>query len=206
MYTNFMKNFTLITLVGFLFLTGCASLSTRTPAPSPIPETQVTQNRETTLAQLSRFSLDGAIGIKAPNDSMSAALNWEQINQGYAMSLYGPLASGSFHLRGKPGNVVLSMSDGKVFTAKSPEALLLAQTGWDLPVSNLYYWIKGLPVPGVASQPMYDNAHRLTSLSQSGWTIHYMRYTTVNHLDLPNKIVLENSKLTIKLVINQWRV
>ena len=44
---------------------------------------------------------------------------------------------------------MLQTSDGKRYNAASPEQLLAEQWGFHLPVSNMKYWVRGLPVPGI---------------------------------------------------------
>jgi outer membrane lipoprotein LolB len=79
------------------------------------------------------------------------------------------------------------------------------QLGSRLPVSSLYYWIRGLPVPGIEAQKQLDAFHRITVLSQQGWRIEYSRYSSINQIDLPSKMILNNSALNVKIIINQWQ-
>ena len=47
---------------------------------------------------------------------------------------------------------------------------------------------------------------RLEYLQQAGWDIHYDRYKTVDALDLPARILLENDEIRVRLVIDQWQL
>lgn len=192
-----------LTLFSSLFIASCAT----TPAPS-FPENQSTSwvNRAKTLATIKNWNLKGVIAIRTPQDAWSANWNWQQNYDNYVISLFGPLGSHSIKLTGTSGHVLLETADGKHAAANSPESLLSQELGWQIPVSYLRYWVRGLPVPGVTGLKQFDQFNHLRELNQQGWIISYLRYTSVNHIDVPDKIFLNNPELNVKIIINQWQL
>ena len=188
-----------------LWLTSCASIPNSPPAQNT---TQKWDTRASTLADIHHWDLQAVVGIqnKIKNENVTANLKWQQVNNTYTIQLFGPLGAGAAKLTGTPGHVTLETSDGKTYKAATPEELLGQQTGWNLPVSNLYYWIRGLPVPNVAATKQFDAYHHLTELEQQGWQIHFMRYTSINQIDVPDKIFLNNPQLNVKIVIKDWKI
>lgn len=200
-----MRNY-LILILTCLWLTSCATVQ---PAPKLAQnESMDWGQRVHTLNDVQKWNLHAQIALRQLHTSQawSANLQWSQQKQNYHIALFGPLGTNSYELNGRPGNVELSMADGKHFTATSPETLLAKQTGWSLPVSNLYYWIRGLPVPSMSADKQFDNYYHLTVLKQDGWTIQYLRYTSVDRIDIPSKIFLNNPDLNVKIVISQWDI
>src|SRR5580698_2598799 len=126
-------------------LGGCSTVK---EASQPAQNKQTSwDNRHTTLSSIQHWNIEGMIAIRnlAKNDSGSANWKWDQhSSKTYTMLFYGPMGAGTQKLSGKPGQVVLQMANGKTATASSPEALLASQTGWRLPVSSMYYWVRGL--------------------------------------------------------------
>ena len=118
----------------------------------------------------------------------------------------GPLGASAMKLSGTEGQVSLQMSDGKVYRSSSPEQLLKAQWGFNLPVSSMNYWIRGLPVPGIPSSTRFDNAGRLSTLIQQGYRIDYLSYSNFGRWELPERISLVSSSLRVKMVVYQWSV
>ncbi len=189
-------------------LTSCASLSSTQPPKTITPalnESVSWENRVSVLSNIQNWDLKGLISIRNARDAWSANWHWQQHQQHYTIDLFGPMGSNAIQLAGTPSNVTLTTSDGKKLDSTSPESLLEKQLGWRLPVSNLYYWVRGLPVPNVAAQKQFDSSNRLTILVQQGWRIEYLRYTT-QKTDLPAKIRLNNSALNVKIIINQWQI
>lgn len=79
------------------------------------------------------------------------------------------------------------------------------QLGWHLPISNLYYWIRGLPNPNTKSIKIYDQNHLLVYLKQQGWEIHYAKYIlNKDGLYAPTRINLDNSELNILIIIKAF--
>ncbi len=91
------------------------------------------------------------------------------------------------------------------FEADSPEALVEAQLGWQLPVSHLLWWVRGLPAPDSRSRLSLDSDSRLARLEQDGWQVNYLAYAEHNGFTLPERIRLEGHDLQITLVVKDWQ-
>lgn len=188
-----------------LFLTSCASFSPQKPSPSPTP-TLSWEKRTATLSRLQNWQINGKVGVQTAQNSGSASVDWRQQQNNYTISLTGPLGSSGMKLNGGAGSVTLTTSDGKHFTAGSAEQLLADNWGFHLPVSYLRYWVRGLPVSGVAATTQFDTYHRLVSLNQAGWTIQFQNYTTVNGVELPERITATSAAMKVKMAIYQWQI
>lgn len=198
----------LITWIFLFWLTSCAT----TPKTATTPQNQAPSptwgSRVQTLSDIQNWDLKALIAIRnnAKPDDLTANMRWQQASKNYTILLFGPLGAGSAKLTGTPTQVKLETSDGKTTTASTPESLLAQQTNYSLPVSNLYYWVRGLPVPNVPSHKHFDNFNHLVDLVQDGWHIQFLRYTTVNNVDMPNKIFIFNPQINVKIIINQWNI
>lgn len=204
MLNNKLLKFSTVIFIFAGFLASCAT--TRAPEHPPAQnETIPWGTRVQTLSGIQDWDLKAMIAIRNRNDAGTANMNWQQQNQNYHITLMGPLGSGSYELTGRPGRVELANSGGQHFYANSPEELLRKQTGWQLPVSDLFYWVRGLPVPNAPAEKKLDAYNHLVLLKQQGWIIQYLRYNSVNNVDIPTKIFLNNPSLDVKIVISQWQ-
>lgn len=194
-----------IALVGLVsFIISCAP-----PRPSSIApqnEAMSVNKREVETKTVSSWVIKGALAAKNSKKSWTAALNWKQDGANhYQIRLLGPLGSGSIMIE-KKGSVVTFRDGPKTITSNNADQLLKQQTGIQLPVRNLYYWVRALPAPGAVQSTQYDRYNHLTHLSQSGYRIDYTKYTSKNGVDLPSKIKLKGHGVLIKLVIKSWSV
>lgn len=198
----------LVTLMSFIlmiFLGGCVQM---TAAPGKAQNKQEAwSTRYAQLLKINTWRIEGAMAVHNDKQAQSANVTWiQKAQRRYKMYLSGPLGAGAMELSGRPDHVRLQTGDGKTHEATSPEALLASVQGWHLPVSNLYYWIRGVPAPGGGAVTQFDKVHHLTSLKQQGWTIQFTRYTAVRGIDLPSKLRLARGKLRIKMVVSQWQL
>lgn len=185
-------------------LAGCAS---RTPTPDTPRERGDWPAQAERLAALDRWRLAGKVGLRTPDDTLSANLDWVQAGQDYRMLISGPFGTGRSTLEGSPDGVVLITSDGR-FEAETPEQLMAEQLGWTLPISALDRWVRGLPTPSVPHAMQTDDRGFPAVLRQAGWTIDYRDWLWVPELAgglwLPRRLVMTIDDLRATLVINQW--
>ena len=191
--------FSLITL-----LAGCAGLTSHEALEGQGDPTQWKAHKQQ-ISQLDGWQINGKIGIRAPQDSGSATLFWLQRQDYYDIRLSGPLGGGAARLTGRPGDILLEVSNRGRDRAESPEDLLREQLRLDLPVSNLLWWIRGLPAPDSRSRITLDGQSHLAQLEQDGWKVDYQRYTEQNGYALPERIKLYGQNLEVTLVIKDWQ-
>jgi len=108
-------------------------------------------------------------------------------------------------LSGNSAGVVLIDADRKIIRADDAESLLLQTIGWQLPVTGLKYWVRGLAVPGVYASERRDLQGRLLALEQSGWAVSYVRYHSIEGVGWPAKLRLARDDVTLRLVIDEWQ-
>jgi len=190
--------------VSALLLQSCAP-----PRPQAVePENIVkpVEERRAEIQTIRSFEISGAIAAKNPKKSWTATINWLQSGPAhYQLRLYGPLGSGAMLIKRQGGQV--SLQDGpKRVSSSNPDQLLLKETGVRLPVRNLYYWVRALPAPGAAKSITRDRFNHITRLSQDGYQVEYVKYTSTRKGDLPSSIRLKGHGISVKLIIKRWKV
>lgn len=214
--SNAMNAIKYIGVFSVFFLTACAPHKI-TPEHPPTGETQqlneseqvapsTTNSAKTSATKVTSWKISGAMAARNKRKGWSASLNWLQqgINQ-YQIRLFGPLGGGTVIIA-KQGGTVTYTDGPKKITSRNADELLMQQTGIQLPVNNLYYWVRGLPAPGTVQSSHTDKNGNLESLSQAGYSIHYSNYTVVNNVSLPGKMQLQGRGAVIKLVIKRWSI
>ena len=187
----------------FAFLSGCAGIGKHEAVEGQGNAAQWAEHKAR-VAALDGWQIGGKVGIRAPRDSGSGSLFWLQRQDYYDIRLSGPLGRGAARLTGRPGSVQLESSEGR-FSAESPEALLARQVGWQLPVSNLLWWIRGLPAPDSKSRVSLDAQSHLAQLEQDGWKIEYTRYGDFDGYMLPERLKLIGQDIEVTLVVKDWQ-
>lgn len=188
----------------FLLTMGLASCANMAP---PAPSVHInTDTRQASLNQIKHWQISGKIAVQTSKDSGSATVNWLQNQKSFQLTLMGPLGTNSLKLSGSDHQVTLETANGKTFSAATPEQLLAKQWGFNVPVSYLHYWIRGLPVPNVPADSQFDTYGRLSTLKQEDWQVLFLAYTRVASIDLPAKIAITSAALKVKIIVYQWKI
>lgn len=199
----------LIPLLLVLLLAGCAELPSLIYGPDLAvadKDADVWDLRQEALNKINTWSIKGRLAVQSGQEGWSATIFWDQENQAYRMRFVAPLGQGTYQLQGNDELVSLLTADNKLYQANKPEALLLDNLGWTVPLHGLKYWIKGIPEPGIAAENLLlDDQGRLTDMQQSGWRISISRYTDFNGTQLPSRLFMHNDRFQLRLVVDDWK-
>lgn len=188
----------------FTLLAGCAAQQPR-ELTEGLGNPAQWQAHKVQISQIDGWQITGKLGLKTPDESGSATLQWLQRQSYFDIRLSGPLGQGASRLTGRPGATELEIANQGRYSAESPEALLEEQLGWQLPVSHLLWWVRGLPEPDSRSQLILDADSRLARLTQDEWRVDYLNYLEQDGFALPSRLKLYGKDLEITLVIKDWR-
>jgi len=157
------------------------------------------------LTQLDQWKIKGRTVITQGSEGWNVGLRWQQDRDLYQIKLEGPFSQGAVILEGNGEQVVLTLNSGEKIAATNPEELILEVVGWNLPVSALRDWVRGLPYREKSIESVsYDDEGRMTHLVQQGWDVEFLRYVPFNDYSMPAKIFIRHPDLSLRLVINSW--
>ena len=198
-----------------LMLSGCANLNLHPDTGSPTnppaaPEEVIippaANQHLNDIASINNFKLVGRIGIQMQGYGLSGPIQWQHSPQTDDIDLYSPLGSKVAQINKTEDGVTLTSQDGKIYKAQDTESLTQLTLGWRIPFTSLSDWVIGRPTQGVASHVGWDDTGKLSKLTQDGWEISYMEYQFKNNHALPSKINLRNSKMNVRLIVENWEL
>lgn len=190
----------------FLVILLSAACATRQPV-SDYSKSDYWKLHQHKLTSLTAWDLTGRFSLRTADDGWSASLIWHQQGENYKLRIIAPFGRGSVDVSGEGGSVTLTTAENRVIEDQDIDAMLEDELGWKIPLSALLFWIKGLPEPDVgASAVILDNMGRISDFDQSGWTVRYDKYTTIQGYDLPVRITIQRDSLRLRLSINKWTI
>ena len=156
------------------------------------------------LSQLKHWQLNARIAIKTPKDNLTASLNWQKNHK-----LFDFLVSGAFgvtyaHLKQEKHQATLEIPDSELLTHSNAEFLLQHTLGWDFPLDELSYWVKGLPSGNSEEQIQYDEQGKIKQIQMGLWKIDFSKHKHYQGYLLPKMIKVEHPEMSMKVVAKKW--
>jgi outer membrane lipoprotein LolB len=199
-------------------ITGCETVPLkRTPSQ---PQKEALSHLVAQAIDLQHWSIQGKMGIRTEETAHSIQLWWNQQGEDFQLQLTGPFGAGSATIEGN--QAFLTLKTGKdTFLETTPEALFQRLFGWQVPISHVFWWVKGSPVPDIpAAQVTWDEQNQLASLSQAHWKVQFSKYQPVNSpqpnkepslgpqpsKELPHKITIEKEDKKLTILIHAWQI
>jgi outer membrane lipoprotein LolB len=181
-----------------LFMAGCAS------QPELTDGDRNWQQRSAQLSQLTHWRAEGKVALRNAERAESANLSWILHKDTTRLNLSGPIGLGATTIT-TDGSFLEVIRDGSLqrFDVSSPESIV-RETGWNLPLHALHYWLKGIPSPDLEVEELRIEKGLLNYLRQSGWTISYQSYGQFGPLILPTKLQIETQDSRARLIVRKW--
>ena len=162
--------------------------------------------RSDQLAGYSDWSMVGRLAVSNSEDGGSGHFSWKRNSGESQMDFHGALGRGAWRLQADTQGAELELADGTVHRADSIDQLVRIQVGWEIPVDELTWWVRGLVAPGGYQERVIDREGNLSELLQNGWTIEFGGYRTFEGMSLPVKLVARQADWKVKLAIRDWEL
>ncbi|MDO6564879.1 lipoprotein insertase outer membrane protein LolB [Amphritea sp. 1_MG-2023] len=190
-------------LISFvLLLSGCSGLTSQTTAPI---NQRSWHDHYQALLTTDEWQLKGKIGIRTEEQNNSANLFWEQQQQHYLIELTGPLGQGGARIEGNGDGISIDIAGEEPLWAATPEQLMQQTLGWQFPVRELLYWVRGIPAPN-SPYDLSLNQQLAQQLNQNDWQINYLRYNYQSNYPLPEKITIRRNGLQLTIIAKEWQI
>ena len=169
--------------------------------------------------KVSAWQLSGSFSYVDPNESGAGRIQWSfqgdlldnlRLNDAIdqeRVRLIGPIGTGSLELLTADNRASL-ISGNQQSNGVDAESLLFNIVGWRLPVSEMRFWLFGMPSPNVSGRFWLNEQGQLQTLQQSEWEVQFDRFEIdpVLQQALPKKItaIHRGNQAKVKLVIKRF--
>lgn len=206
-------NLRVLACAAAVLLTACVAQPVRRalpPAQSAAAEAQQAA-REDALRRQPAWSLQGRIAVSSGRNGGSGRIDWNQDGARFEVALSAPVTRQSWRLVGTATSARLEGLQGGTREGPDAAALLRDATGWEIPVTALAQWVRGVRAQGVGTaSATYGLDGRLLRLEQGGWTLDYHwpapspDTTAANGPPLPTRLDARRGEASMRLIVDQW--
>ncbi len=215
----------LATALATLLLAGCSSLRTQgdgaqdaLQGASQIAAAEASQQaRIATLGLQGRrcdapvWQMTGRVALSNGKDGGSGSIEWNQGSGRTAITLSAPVTRQSWTLVVDASGALLDgVPDGPLRGADASR-LLRDATGWEIPVTALGCWLRGVdaaPATSGTASVVFGTDRLPLRIEQGGWTITYAGWTpdATSGAILPGRINAQRDGNRVRLVVDRWNV
>jgi len=192
----------LLVASALLALAACAPVRTRGTAAQLAAQTA----REQRLGVQTHWSLQGRFAVSDGHDGGSGNLSWQQNGDRYSLILRAPVTGKTARLQGGPEGAVLTGVHQSPIQSVDAQALLADQFGWQMPVAQLTWWVRGLRAPDSSAQLSYGENGLPSLLQQDGWKVEYRDWYADRNPPLPRKVYASKPPYSVRLLIETWQM
>jgi len=193
-----------------LLLAACVAPSVRPELPpDQVAAAEARQlARESALRPLDQWSLAGRLAVSTGSKGGSGRIDWNQDGPRFEVALSAPVTRQSWRLTGDAAGARLEGLDGGPREGPDAVQLLREATGWEIPVTALADWVRGLRSQALGpADARYGVDGRLAKLEQGGWTIHYVWPSSAADAaaaELPTRLDAQRDEARVRLIVDQW--
>lgn len=201
-----------LAIAAALLLTACVAQPVRQALPpdqsAAAEALQVA--REQLLRQQPSWSLQGRMAVSNGRNGGSGRIEWTQDDRRFDVSLSAPVTRQSWRLVGDTSMARLEGLDGGTRDGPDAAVLLRDATGWEIPVTALADWVRGVRAQGAGvALATYGLDGRLLRLEQGGWSIDY-HWPLADSAGggakptLPVRLDARRGDASVRLIVDQW--
>lgn len=187
-----------------LLLAGCASQKQRETAA--LPNQAAYDARAAAWQGITAWTLTARLGLNDGDQGGSGRLDWRVDGAESSLSFRGTLGRGSWRLELDGEGAVLYLADGEVIRDDSVSELVRRESGLEIPVEALHWWVRGLAQPGGGQALALDGEGLPVTLRQGGWLIRYEKFMEEGGLTMPRKLEATRDHYSVKLSVSRWRL
>jgi outer membrane lipoprotein LolB len=189
-----------VVLAAAALLSACATQ----PPSEDLPDISTWDARRDVLSNLESWAFNGRIAVRNSVDGFNGKLRYRQEAGDFEAVMSGPLGIGTVVLEGEGDELRFTDKHGQVTRFEDPEADLARRYGWQVPLDSLRFWALGIPDPSQPATTSLNDAGRLDTLEQGGWSVVVSRYREAAGQVMPGRLTAKNGATRVTLVIDRW--
>lgn len=158
------------------------------------------------LQKIGAYHAEGRLGYISPKERFTVGFKWRFTkDHDYELFIFSSLSSRTLTITENSQGVAITDEDGVTRQASDIHTLLISMLGFDFPIEQFPYWLKGEPTGAVNYNvdQNYHLANLLYSTNNSIWKVDYKSYDSKQPA-LPKSIELSDGTQTLKIAINKW--
>jgi len=144
-------------------------------------------------------------GSRSRRRGFSASLRYQQQPGRSNLALDGPLGIGGLRVDIEGEDIAIATSRGEKLDGQAARDELERRLGFQLPLTELRWWLLGIPAPGEASVNQDGGSGEIRDFTQNGWHVSINSRAASLGFALPQRLTAEREGARLKLLVENWQ-
>ena len=154
---------------------------------------------------LTQWTARGRIALSAQGEGGSGSFVWQQRSERTELAVRGPLGAGGLNIVTDGDTLQLEDGSGQALDGDAAQVALERRLGARLPLSELRYWMLGIPAPD-AMAPAQPATGPVAGFTQAGWVITYEAFKATGDWALPARLTATTGDARVRIVVDDWQL
>jgi len=190
--------------LALLALGGCRTRPVSAPVLGPGADAPWAE-QQAALARVENYSLSGRLAVAAREQGFSGALRYQQQARRAELAIDGPMGMGGARVTLDGEDLAISTSRGEVLDGAAARAELEQRLGFMLPLSELRWWLLGIPAPGEVTLQQDAGSGEIRGFQQHGWQVNVESRSPAMGFALPRKLTATRDGARLRLLVESWQ-
>lgn len=178
-----------------LLLAGCATSPVTTPSAGGAVDPDT----------LTQWTARGRIALTAQGEGGSGSFVWQQRSERTELAVRGPLGAGALTITTDGDTLQLDDGSGRTIDGDAARLALERRLGASLPLSELRYWMLGVPAPDAVA-PAQAATGTVPGFTQGGWVVTYEAFQPAGEWSLPARLTATTGDARVRIVVDDWQL
>ena len=178
-----------------VLVAGCATAPVSTPPAGRAVDPQT----------LTQWTARGRIALSAQGEGGSGSFVWQQRSERTELAVRGPLGAGGLNIVTDGDTLQLEDGSGQALDGDAARVVLERRLGARLPLSELRYWMLGVPAPDAVA-PAQLATGPVAGFTQAGWVVTYEAFKAAGDWALPARLTATTGDARVRIVVDDWQL
>lgn len=183
-------------------LVGCSTAPSVRVESAQAERAQI--EREVRLQRLMHWGLSGRVAVSVDGDGGSGSVQWTEAPDHSEFELRAPVTGRSWRLIVTGRSAVIEGLDGGPRRDSDPQRLLRESIGWEIPLSSLRFWVRGLRAPGPAGIEYGADGYP-SLIRQQGWRVEFRDWMETTAGKMPKRVFAVRDDHRVRLAASRWQ-
>lgn len=151
------------------------------------------------------WRVTGRLSVSDGEQGGQMSFDWKGQGNQHDLRLRSVVGGKQWRLMFNESGALIEGSDVGLVRADDPDILVSEIVGWPIPVSQLAWWLRGMPA-SETDQIVFADDGTMDRVAHGDWSLEYVRYEQPREGPLmPERVEALSAPYRVRMILRTWR-